>query len=329
MDLADSVELDRVVNTLNGLFRQCSFPGFASAIAVAALLICEPGCKSPAVQGEVSASEAAPPHSEQPPATSNADSPAPTAGPGTFTAYGPLVAEQQADLATQRDGLVTTVAVGIGDRVRAGQMLAQLDDSLLTSQDEAQKARVAAAQAEVRDWQAEKLSEQADLRRADQLLQAKVISQDVWEHTKYKLDETNEEVDRSKSEEAVAEADLKTISLQLQQSRIVAPFAGIVGRVSVRAEQQVKQGDSLFWVTAEAPLRVLFTVPESAMRQLSVGSALDLSTPDYPGLHQAGHILRLSPVIDPASASIQVVGAVDHPSPLLKPGMSMQVRLTP
>jgi RND family efflux transporter MFP subunit len=328
LDLADSVELDRVVNTLNAPFRQCSFPGFASAIAVAALLICEPGCKSPAAPGEVVASEAAPPHSEQPPATLNADAPAPT-GPGAFTAYGPLVAEQQAELAAQRDGLVTTVAVAIGDRVRAGQLLAQLDDSLLSSQDEAQKARVAAAQAEVRDWQAEKLSEQADLRRADQLLQAKVISQDVWEHTKYKLDETNEEVDRSKSEEAVAEADLKTINLQLQQSRIVAPFAGIVGRVSVRAEQQVKQGDSLFWVTAEAPLRVLFTVPESAMRQLRVGSALDLSTPDYPGLHQAGHVLRLSPVIDPASASIQVVGAVDHPSPLLKPGMSMQVRLAP
>jgi RND family efflux transporter MFP subunit len=322
------VELDRVVNTLNAPFRQCSFPGFASAIAVAALLICEPGCKSPAAPGEVVASEAAPPHSEQPPATLNADSPAPT-GPGAFTAYGPLVAEQQADLAAQRDGLVTTVAVAIGDHVRVGQMLAQLDDSLLSSQFEAQKARVAAAQAEVRDWQAEKLSDQADLRRADQLLQAKVISQDVWEHTKYKLDETNEEVDRSKSEEAVAEADLKTISLQLQQSRIVAPFAGIVGRVSVRAEQQVKQGDSLFWVTAEAPLRGLFTVPESAMRQLRVGSALDLSTPDYPGLHQAGHILRLSPVIDPASASIQVVGAVDHPSALLKPGMSMQVRLAP
>ena len=58
MDLADSVELDRVVNTLNAPFRQCSFPGFASAIAVAALLICEPGCKSPAAPGEVVASEA-------------------------------------------------------------------------------------------------------------------------------------------------------------------------------------------------------------------------------------------------------------------------------
>lgn len=320
--------LDRVVNILNAPFRQGTFPGFATVIAVAAMLICEPGCKSPAAPGEVSASVAPQPRPAPAPAAPSADSPAPT-GPGAFTAYGPLVAEQQADLAAQRDGLVTSVAVGIGDRVRAGQVLAQLDDSLLKTQHEAQEARVAATQAEVLDWQAEKLSEQADLRRADQLLQAKVISQDVWEHTKYKLDETNEEVDRSKSEEEVAEAELNTITLQLQQSRIVAPFAGVVGRVSVRASQQVKEGDSLFWVTAEAPLRVLFTAPESAMRELRAGSALDLSTPDYPGLHQAGHILRLSPVIDPASASIQVIGAVDHPSPLLKPGMSMQVRLAP
>ncbi|MGA2906771.1 MAG: efflux RND transporter periplasmic adaptor subunit [Terracidiphilus sp.] len=313
---------------LNAPFRQSSHPVFTVAIAAAALLMCEPGCKSPVTPSGVSASEAPQPRPAPSPAASSADPPA-SSGSGTFTAYGPLVAEQQADLAAQRDGLVTTVAVGIGDRVRAGQVLAQLDESLLSTQFEAQKARVAATQAEVRDWQAEKLSGEADLRRADQLLQAKVISQDVWEHTKYKLDETNEEVERSKSEEAVAEADLNTISVQLQQSRIVAPFAGVVGRVSVRASQQVKEGDSLFWVTAEAPLRVLFTAPESAMRELRVGSTLDLSTSDYPGLHQVGHILRLSPVIDPASASIQVVGAVDHPSPLLKPGMSMQVRLTP
>jgi membrane fusion protein (multidrug efflux system) len=119
------------------------------------------------------------------------------------------------------------------------------------------------------------------------------------------------------------------MQVALDQSRIVAPFDGVMGRVSVRAEQQVKEGDILFWITAEAPLRVLFTVPESAVRWVSVGTALELTTPDYPGLRQQGHVLRLSPVIDPASASIQVIGALDHPSPLLKPGMSMQVRLVP
>jgi multidrug efflux pump subunit AcrA (membrane-fusion protein) len=102
-----------------------------------------------------------------------------------------------------------------------------------------------------------------------------------------------------------------------------------VGRSTVRPAQQVKPGDVLFWITAEAPLHVLFTVPESFMAEFSKGKSLDLTTPDYPALRQAGRIVRVSPVVDPASGSVQVIGQVISPSRLLKPGMSMQVRLAP
>ena len=65
------------------------------------------------------------------------------------------------------------------------------------------------------------------------------------------------------------------------------------------------------------------------MAAFSVGAALDLTTADYPGLHQSGRVVRVSPVVDPASGSVQVIAAVANPSPLLKPGMSMQIRLAP
>ena len=232
-------------------------------------------------------------------------------------------------MGAEREGRIIEVAVQIGDHVHGGQLLARLDDRMLQAACAAQKARMAAAQAEVRNWKAEQESARADLRRADVLLKEKILSQENWEVSKYKVDEATAQVERYESEQAVAGADLNAMQVALDQSRIVAPFDGVVGRVSVRAEQQVKEGDILFWITAEAPLRVLFTVPESAVRWVSVGTALELTTPDYPGLRQQGHVLRLSPVIDPASASIQVIGALDHPSPLLKPGMSMQVRLVP
>jgi len=97
------------------------------------------------------------------------------------------------------------------------------------------------------------------------MLQNKIISQETWEHAKYRVDETVAEVDRYRNEETASEADLATANLQLEQSRIVAPFSGVVGRSSARLAQQVKPSDVLFWITAEAPLRVLFTVPESVM----------------------------------------------------------------
>jgi RND family efflux transporter MFP subunit len=236
---------------------------------------------------------------------------------------------QQADIAAERDGRVVSIAVEIGDRVQKGQVLAMLDDSMLRASRDAQKARVASLQAQVLDWQAEQKSVEADLRRADTLLADKIISQESWEHVKYKLDETKAEVARHRADETVAEDDLKAADLQLQKSRILAPFAGVVGRSSVRIAQQLKVGDVLFWITAVAPLRILFTVPESEMAAFTNGAALELTTPDYPTLRQPARILRVSPVVDPASGSLQIIGVVVHPSRLLKPGMSMQVRLAP
>jgi RND family efflux transporter MFP subunit len=247
----------------------------------------------------------------------------------SYTTVGPLVAVQQADIAAERDGRVVRIAVEIGDHVQKGQVLALLDDSMLRASRDAQKARVASLQAQILDWQAEQKSVEADLHRADTMLADKIISRESWEHVKYKLDETVAEVARHRADETVAEDELEAANLQLEKSRIVAPFAGVVGRSSVRIAQQVKEGDVLFWITAVAPLRILFTVPESEMAAFSNGAALELTTPDYPGLRQPARILRVSPVVDPASGSVQIIGAVVHPSPLLKPGMSMQVRLAP
>ena len=303
--------------------------GAAAIVGVAAASLVGAGCDSHSAVPAAAASSV----SESPAATSptaQVAAPAPMAADRqTYITTGPLVADQQADVSAERDGRVAEIDVQIGDRVQAAQILARLDDRLLRAACDAQKARMASARAEQNEWESEEQTAKADLRRADQMREDKIISEEMWEHAKYRVDETVAEVDRHRSDEIAAEADLATANLQLAQSRIVAPFAGIVGRSSVRSDQQVKAGDALFWITAEAPLRVLFTVPESMMALFTEGKKLDLTTADFPGLHQAGRVYRVSPVVDPASGSLQVIGAIDHPSPSLKPGMTMQIRLAP
>lgn len=245
-----------------------------------------------------------------------------------FSTTGPLVAEQQADISAERDGRVARVMVQIGDHVRRGQMLTVLDDRSLRAASESQKAKLASLDAQIAGWQAEQKSAEADLRRADIMRKEKIRSEEDWEHVKYKLDETIAEVARYRADRAAAQADLVSANLALEESRIVAPFDGVVGRSSLRPAQEVKKGEVLLWITATGPLRVLFTVPESVMAAYSTGADLDLTTPNYPQLHQPARILRVSPVVDPASASVQVIGLLVHPSPLLKPGMTMQVSAT-
>jgi RND family efflux transporter MFP subunit len=297
------------------------------AAAVTVSLVCA-GCDShPAA---VDASAAVPATTASTPKVAAvASSVAATPDPKSFSTTGPLVAEQQADVAAERSGRIVNVQARIGDHVKKGQVLAQLDDRELQAACASHRARMASAQAQLREWQAEQLTAEADLRRATAMRDNKIISEENWEHAKYRVDETIDEVSRFREESAAAEADLNSANLQLEQTRVVAPFAGVVGRSSVRLAQEVKPGDVLFWVTAESPLQVLFTVPETSMAAFSTGKPLDLTTADFPGLHQEGKIVRVSPVVDPASGSVQVIGAVVRPSPLLKPGMTMQVRLAP
>ena len=326
MDMADSMDLDRVVMQMT-LNRCCRVHSVAASLFSAALLLVA-GCDS---QAPPQAARAAVVENriiaKNPPP--RVPSPSETADPKSFTTSGPLVAEQQADISAEREGRIVSIMARIGDRVQKGQVLALLDDRVLRSACESQKARIASAQAQIREWEAEQRMAEADLRRANSMRAEKIISEESWEHAKYRVDETIAEVARHRNDAETAEADLKTADLQLEQSRIVAPFAGVVGRSSVRLSQEVKKDDVLFWITAEAPLQVLFTVPETAMAAFTVGKPLQLTTAAYPGLLQTGRIARVSPVVDPASGSIQVVGSIAHPASALKPGMSMQVRLAP
>ena len=301
-------------------------PALLLALAVTiALAGCHDNAKAATDHPAPGPAAAAPLPAQAPPATATPEE----HDASHFVTSGPLVAENQADLSFDRDGRVVEIDVQVGDRVRKGQLLARLDDREAQAACKSRQAHMASLKDQAREWQAEEEADRADLKRADVMLADHIRSREDWEHTKYKLDETIQEVARYQQDALAAEADLQSAQIALEQTRLVAPFDGVIGRSSIRIAQQVKKGDVLFWITAESPLEVLFTVPESLMSSFRKGSRLLLTSNDYPQLRQRAHILRLSPVVDPASGSIQVIGIVEDRSPLLKPGMTMQVQLQP
>lgn len=302
-------------------------PAWAGAALLIALLLT--GCHATPVLSSSARPESNTPASapKAPAASTDGVGLASTLSSPAFSTTGPLVVDQQADVLAERDGRVVDVLVEIADHVQKGQLLARLDSRELEASRAASSAKVDSLKAQVREWQSEQEVETADLRRADIMRTDNIMDQEDWEHVKYKLQETISEVARYKADEAAAEFQLRALDVQLEQSRITAPFAGVVGRRSVRLAQEVNKGDALFWLTAERPLHILFTVPESDLRFVHTGTRLELTTTVFPDLHQVATVRRVSPVVDPASDSLEVIGDLDHPSPLLKPGMSMQVRL--
>lgn len=321
------MELDWVVKRVM-LVRICRELMIPAAMA-GALALGLAGCESQPAHSAVRQQNASTAAISKQPAAAPAREPLsePVQNANSFTTTGPLVVDQQADVLAERDGRVVEIRAEIADHVAKNQVLARLDSRELQASRAAAAAKVESLKAQVREWKAEQEVNAADLRRADLMRSANILDQEDWEHVKYKLQETIAEVARYQADESAAEFQLRALDIQMEQSSITAPFSGVVGRRSVRVAQEVKKGDALFWVTAERPLHILFTIPESELRSIHAGVRLGLTTQAYPDLYQVATVRRVSPVVDPSSGSLEVIGDLNHPSSLLKPGMSMQVHL--
>ena len=276
------------------------------------------GCSSPQTP-VVSAAPSAP--VDQPPAAKPALS-----TPAEFVAMGPIVVEQELDVTSLRDGIVSELLVDVDSPVRKGQLLARLDDRQLVAELEAAQHRVRSIQADVNNWESEVKVREVDLQRSEQMLKDGIETQQQVDHDRYNLTATRYELERERENLMNAGSSLQVIELELEQTRISAPFNGVVARRYVRQGQRVAAGDKLFWVTAVEHLQVRFTVPEQYSRSLKVGDQVSLTPATGQGESTSAKVIHVSPVVDPASGTVEVIALLGKQS-LFRPGMTASIHL--
>ena len=236
---------------------------------------------------------------------------------------GPLIVEHQVDVTAQRDGTVSSVSADAGARVSAGTILAHLDDRQLTANLEAARAKTRSIEADLKNWQAEAEVLKADYVRAQRLWNEKLIAEEQLQHAKYKAESDQWDILRVTEQLNTAKQEEHSLELEVEKTRIMAPFAGLVARRYVREGQSVSKGDRLFWVTAEGPLRVRFTLPEKYVGQIKKAQQLPLTSPDVPAEKHIAKVIEVSPVVDPSSGTIEVLAELSGPRGELRPGMSV------
>ncbi len=244
-----------------------------------------------------------------------------------LTISGPLIVEHQLDVLAQREGLVAKLFSDTGKRVQTGGLLAQLDDRQLAADLEAARAKTRSTDADLKNWKAEARVLEADASRAQKMWDAQLITREQWEHAKFKAEADQWDVQRVEQMLINSREAEHSLELELEKTRIRAPFAGVVARRYVREGQQVARGDRLFWVTAEAPLRMRFTLPEKFVGRIKLGQQLALTLPDFPDEEHRAKVVEVSPVVDPTSGTFEGMVEVAGPSGRLRPGMSAVVHI--
>jgi membrane fusion protein (multidrug efflux system) len=244
-----------------------------------------------------------------------------------LTATGPLIVEHQVDVTAQRDGVVSSISSDAGARVKAGTALAHLDDRQLSANLEAVRAKTRSIAADLKNWEAEARVLEADYGRAQKLWALGLIAEEQLEHAKYKAESDQWDILKVKELLNNSKDEERSLELEVEKTRIAAPFNGLVARRYVRAGQAVAKGDRLFWVTAEGPLRVRFTLPEKYVGRLRKGQELPLTSPNVPQEKHTVKILEISPVVDPSSGTIEILAELIGAAGNLRPGMTASVSL--
>ena len=236
--------------------------------------------------------KSAAPSSASAPTTTPAPTPTPT--PALLPAV--LFSDLDAELAARIDGVAREVKVELGDAVSEGDVLLVLEDAR-------ELARLGSATAAL------------ELARATftrvESLQAKNLV-------------TAAQMDEARFGVRAAEAAQREAQVDLDHTRVIAPFAGVITRRTVGRGRSVREGEPLFRLTALQPLRALVRVSERDARGLRTGKAALLITDD--GREIPASVQRISPATDPESGTVEVLLDVPRPGPL-RPGSSASVRL--
>jgi RND family efflux transporter MFP subunit len=213
-----------------------------------------------------------------------------------------LMVDQEVTVAARITGIVETILVDRGSVVTEGQVLATL---------EAKEFEAAIRQAK-EDMDLKKI----EYERAESLVSSSVMSA--------------QDRDEKRAQYQVAIATWERAKAVRDYCMIRAPFAGVVTEKYARLGQKVieDKNDPLFKITAVEPLLARVYLPEDQLLKVKVGDRVDVVADRFPDAHTTGDVQFVSPTVDAASGTFQVIVRVrrDSARSVLRPGLAVQVR---
>jgi RND family efflux transporter MFP subunit len=226
------------------------------------------------------------------------------AGDAVLTANGYVEARHQASVAARTTGRLAAVLVEEGDPVEEGEVVARLideDQRALLAQAEANLALAEARLDQARSAEAD--AQRRQRRRAD-LLAQKRISDEEGQAADTAAESARAERAAMEASVKVAHANVASARLELDKTRIAAPFAGIVLRKDAEVGEIV--GPIMTSNTARAGAVVGIDVNESYIARISEGMPADVVLDAHPDVHFPASVRAVFPSADRDKATIPV-----------------------
>jgi RND family efflux transporter MFP subunit len=206
----------------------------------------------------------------------------------------------------------------IGQHVKTGQLLAEIESPEIDQQLQQSRADLATAESNL------KLSE-TTASRYQALLKLDAIS-------RQETDQAVSDLEAKKTIVASSRANVNRLEQMVSFEKVNAPFDGVITARNTDTGALVNAGNGgaaqeLFHLAATDRLRVFISVPQSYSRSATPGVIADLTLTEFPGRRFAGKVARTAQSIDAATRTLLTEVDIDNAAGTLLPGAYVQVHL--
>jgi RND family efflux transporter MFP subunit len=260
---------------------------------------------------------------------------------------GEAVTDKHVVIKSEVAGIVDRILVRESQRVQKGQVLLELDKrehQLQLENSEASRleklSKLILEQQFTSSDQASAAAEPEDrsiLQEYDQLselFQKGMISREEYERRNKQLEVAiiksgarKDEIMEVSYGLTQAEIAVKQSRLKLEKATIRAPFSGVITNIQISTGQNVSAGLELFTLVNIDRIQVHAKVLESEIGKMKVGREVYLKFSAYPGQDFMGKVQAISPIVDPADKTCNVIVEMLNVDQAIKPGMHAEVKI--
>jgi RND family efflux transporter MFP subunit len=245
---------------------------------------------------------------------------------------GYVVAQRKAAIASKATGRLEWLGVAEGSRVKAGEVIARLDNRDVVAQAQSAEAAVRAARAALEQAKAEEWDAATSLKRSQDLLAKGFVSQAAVDSAKMRADRATAGVASADAAIGVAEANARNAQVAVDFTLIRAPFDGVILSKSANVGDMVTPFSSaadskgaVVTMADMATLEVEADVAEASLSKIAVGQPCEITLDALPDARFKGRISRIVPTVDRAKATVMTKVQFDAIDPRILPDMSAKV----
>jgi RND family efflux transporter MFP subunit len=217
----------------------------------------------------------------------------------------------ESNLSFKVAGTVENVYVKVGDNVKRGQMLAQLDDTDF-------KLQFQEADAAMKQSISQEINAKSNYERVRQLYENRSAAKRDLEQARSQYESASATVERQQNMKELAQ-------LQLSYTRLTAPLSGTIGSRKVEVNENVQAGTPIFLITSKGKPEVSISVPEVLIANVQRGHEVDIRFDAIQGKDYNGIVAEVGLSSGQYSTTYPVVVTIGNPDEKIRPGMAADV----